>query len=618
VAGQDGESLLVRNARVFDGERVLERTDVLVQDGLIRRMGTKLDAPGDATVVDATGHTLLPGLIDAHTHAFGDALRDAIMFGVTTELDMFTDHRIARQLRAQQIEGGATDRADLFSAGTLVTAPDGHGTEYGITIPTIRLPDSAQAFVNARIAEGSDWIKIVYDDGSSYGVSFNTLDRATLQAVVEAAHRRDKLAVVHPGTYQDAMDAIEVGADGLVHVFLDRAPDAEFGSLAAQNDVFVIPTLVVMASVAGEGQGAQLADDSNAAPWLTTGARAGLRQTFPGRAGTSTLSYAAAERAVQLLRDAGVPILAGTDAPNPGTAHGASMHQELTRLVEAGLTPLEALAAATSAPATAFDLSDRGRIEVGRRADLLLVEGDPTSDIRSTMQIRGVWKLGQRIDRAAYAETVAAAREQDSQPPEGMGDGLISDFEDGEPSARFGTVWSASSDAMAGGSSTGEMTVVDGGSDSGKVLHVEGTISDAVPYAWYGAMWSPGDRPMSAVNLLSAGGLSFKARGDGGTYRAMVFAQGQGQVPLVQTFVAESEWQEIGFRGARLASTVRVLWRFCLSAGHRLESFVSRSMMSGSDSVNSLRGLGCGDFGNPSSAKNDVDTVHDLREILRR
>ncbi|MEW6737805.1 MAG: amidohydrolase family protein [Acidobacteriota bacterium] len=94
------------------------------------------------------------------------------------------------------------------------------------------------------------------------------------------------------------------------------------------------------------------------------------------------------------LRDAHVLILAGTDAPNPGTAHGLSLHRELELLVQSGLTPLEALASATSAPAQAFCFHDRGHIAEGVRADLVLVNGDPSVNINATRDIVGVWKLG--------------------------------------------------------------------------------------------------------------------------------------------------------------------------------------------------------------------------------
>jgi imidazolonepropionase-like amidohydrolase len=96
-----------------------------------------------------------------------------------------------------------------------------------------------------------------------------------------------------------------------------------------------------------------------------------------------------------------VPVLAGTDAPAPGLTYGASLHRELEHLVNAGLTPTAALAAATSAIARAFRLSDRGRIRAGLRADLLLVDGDPSKDIRATRNIVAIWKQGVRVQRAS-------------------------------------------------------------------------------------------------------------------------------------------------------------------------------------------------------------------------
>lgn len=104
---------------------------------------------------------------------------------------------------------------------------------------------------------------------------------------------------------------------------------------------------------------------------------------------------------VAALHAAGVDVLAGTDVSMPvpslgGLAHGASVHHELQLLVAAGLTPIEALRAATATTARRFDLSDRGRIRTGARADLLLVDGDPTVDITTTLSIRDIWRRGVR------------------------------------------------------------------------------------------------------------------------------------------------------------------------------------------------------------------------------
>ncbi len=535
---------IFRNARVFDGTRVLERQDVLVENGKVTRVGRGLPARAGVRVIDATGKTLLPGLIDSHTHSAGDALREAAVFGVTTHLDMFTDVAYARTQREQQARGAAAGRADLFSAGTLVTAPGGHGTQFGMPIPTLTTPDSAQALVDRLIAEGSDWIKIVYEDGRAIGMSFRSISRPTMRAVIDAAHRRGKLAVVHITDAAGARAALEEGADGLVHLFIDQA-DPEIGRLAATRRAFVIPTLVVMKSMTGTGGGATLVADRRLAPYLLPARGAALEQGFPTRPGTPARTLAVPNGTVRQLKASGVPILAGSDAPNPGTAFGAALHRELELLVEAGLTPIEALAAATSVPARAFRLGDRGRIAPGMRADLLLVEGDPTRDITATRAIVGVWKGGEAIDREGFARTAAAARESQRRGASALADGLVSDFEAGGMKAALGA-WMPSADNIAGGKSTGEASVAGGGAQgSGHALHLRGTISNAVPYAWHGAMWTPSSEAMSPVDLSATPHLSFWTRGDGKTYRVMVFAQSRGMTPLVKTFTAGPEWTEV-------------------------------------------------------------------------
>ncbi|HEV7238739.1 MAG TPA: CIA30 family protein [Thermoanaerobaculia bacterium] len=530
--------VVFRNARVFDGTSVLAGTDVLVEDGKIAKIGKRLKVADGTEIVDASGKTLLPGLIDAHTHAFGEALTEALMFGVTTELDQFTAATMAASWRAEQAAGKAKHRADIFSAGILVTAPKGHGTEYGMDIPTITSPAEAQAFVDARLAEGSDWIKIVYDDGRSYGRPIPTVDVATMRAVIEAAHRRQKLAVVHIATLATAREAIDAGADGLVHLFVDKDPDPELGKFVAAHKAFVIPTLVVLKSITGVGGAAPLVGDARIEPYLNALAKNTMERGFPRSPQQPPVSFAAAEASVRQLLANGVPILAGSDAPNPGTAHGAALHRELELLVGAGLTPVQALTAATSTPARAFRIADRGRIAKGLRADLLLVNGDPTRDITATRDIAGIWKGGVAVDRGSYAKAIADARASAGRAPSGLDASVLSDFESG-PTAAFGTGWEPTADSIAGGKSTGQLKVVDG------ALSITGTIDPALPYAWFGAMWSPTPVPMQPANLSSKQELRFLAKGDGKTYRVMLFAQSKGMIPLMQTFVAGPEWSEV-------------------------------------------------------------------------
>lgn len=386
--------VLIQSARVFDGIDVLDEIDVLLREGKIERMGRSIAAPQEAEIVDGTGKTLLPGLIDAHTHVFfPQHLERALIFGVCTELDMFMNQTMARFLRKGGVSADTAPRTDLFSAGTLVTAPGGHGTQFGLPIPTIEKPEDAESFVSARIAEGSDYIKIVYEHARP------TISLETLKAVIAAARKKGKLAVVHISTQKEAREALEAGADGLVHVFDDVAPEEKWGEFVASKKAFVIPTLTVLESVNGLSGGRVLSEDRFLEPLLFDSEKQNLQNSFrsPEQARKERFSFALA--AVRAMKKAGVPILAGSDAPNRGTIHGASIHRELELLVEAGLQPKEALSSATEVAAKSFGLKDRGRIAPGFKADLILVQGDPTVDIRTTRNILRIWKDGVPVSR---------------------------------------------------------------------------------------------------------------------------------------------------------------------------------------------------------------------------
>jgi hypothetical protein len=319
-------------------------------------------------------------------------------------------------------------------------------------------------------------------------------------------------------------------------------PDAGFGKYVAEHHAFIVPTLTVVESAGGVQSGASLTDDARLKPFLNGDEKRALRSSFPKK-GNLRDDLANATATVGQLKAAKVTILAGTDAPNPGTTHGASIHRELELLVKGGLTPTEALAAATASPARVFQLKDRGRVAAGLRADLVLVNGDPTTDILATRDIVTVWKGGVALTRTP--ETPEKAAMVATVPAEKLAAGMITNFDSGEATTLFGSGWMLSTDAMAGGKSTATMTVVDGGANgTPKALAIHSEINPGFAFPWAGAMFFPGPAPMKAVDLSSKKGLHFYARGDA-DFRVMIFADSLGRIPAQKSVHAGAEWTEV-------------------------------------------------------------------------
>ncbi|NUW33153.1 amidohydrolase family protein [Nonomuraea sp. SMC257] len=415
---------LIRATRVFDGEHCLPAADVLIDGDHIVAVTPAASTPAPEAaspadvVIDGTGKTLMPGLIDAHTHTFDGSLAQALAFGVTTELDMFClPGNLARQRRTA---AERDDVADLRSSGVLATAPGGHPSQimaaegaatagFGDAtgpFPTLSGPDDAKAFVEARLAEGADYLKIVIDEGHAAGLDLPTLSPATVAALVEGAHAAGLLAIAHVATAAHTAVALDAGVDGVAHVYCDLPPDDPRGedvaARIAAHDVFVVTTLAYIEAVTGDESGAELPADPRMAARLSpaggeTDAQPGLVRSDPGVVPVHSQGVINAAHAVRVLHGAGVTLLAGTDANPFAPLHGASLHRELLLLTEAGLTAEEALRAATALPAHRFGLADRGRVAPGLRADLLLVDGDPTADVTATRAIAGVWRRGVRL-----------------------------------------------------------------------------------------------------------------------------------------------------------------------------------------------------------------------------
>jgi len=416
------------NAKIFDGVKAIGIKTVIFAEGKIISIGK--EAPADADIIDGTGATLLPGLIDAHTHTSVDSLRCALKFGVTTELEMMGG--FTKKGRETQLNG-IKDIADVRSAGMGLTAPGGHPDELipkGDGIPDFVLkemermnekekaaflasheeqhteeldrPDvtterGAKQFVNRQVENGADYFKVMIEEGTVMNApGLPLISEKVMKVAVDEAHKLGKIAIAHILTAEAAKTAMSIGVDGLAHLFIDRPSwTAELVQSIADHGAFVTPCLVLNSSIIGNNA-CQFAHDERVKSkldeqWVST--MCSCFHTFPQGKMEDNFHN------VKDLHLAGVDILVGTDVSVPvpylgGLAHGVSVHHELQLLVEAGLTPEEALQAATSVPARRFDLSDRGQIKEGKRADMLLVKGDPLRNISDTLSILHVWKEG--------------------------------------------------------------------------------------------------------------------------------------------------------------------------------------------------------------------------------
>lgn len=544
-----GPATLIRGATVFDGTRSLGRHDVLIRGDRIVAIDPRTKPAADTRIVDGTGKTLLPGLIDAHVHAF-QAGEDPLLFGVTTQLDMFSPPEVGKAAHDKMARHDNARAADLYSAGYLATVPKGHGTEYGLPVPTLTTPAEADAWVAARVAEGSDYIKIVIEPGTTVGRPFPTLDAATVKALVVAAHKRGKLAVVHAQSLADATTAVEAGTDGLAHLFIDQDGGAAFAALAKQHGIFVVPTYTVFEGFAGRSGTATLLDQPGLAGLLPKATIEGLRRTM-GRDRTAKLDALEAAN-ISALAKAGVPVLAGTDAGNPATWYGISLHRELDLLVKAGLTPTQALSGATGATAKAFRLADRGRIAPGLKADLLLVDGDPTLSIGDVHKIVEIWKDGRAASDLRAARRAEVAKAANAPAAAGVAlpaDGRIASFAvtDGKVAitAPFGAGWSTSTDSIAGGKSSVTLTPGGGAPGGQPSLVMSGAVTGDFVAPWAGIGFNPGAQQFQPANIAAARAIRFWVRGEGKSLSVMGFSPATGQLPAVAPFAVGPDWREV-------------------------------------------------------------------------
>lgn len=536
---ESSQHFVIGPVRVFDGDNLLpEPQYVEVQQGLIT--GISPQRPNnDAPLINgkaldgkalndqsqaAAPQWLLPGLIDAHVHSYGNAQQQQLSFGVTSAIDLFSAAAQLPQHKSNRNDIRQASQADIWSAGTLVTAPKGHGTEYGMTIPVLASAADAAAFVAARQAEGADFIKIVYQSEHAIYKSMPSISHDSLKAVIAAAHQAKLKAVVHIAEQASALEAVEAGADGLVHSFFDSRISERLLQALKQRDVFVIPTMTVYeAAVRGTAAQQHLLARSDLA--LPVAARAALGSSRNPRIPAKL--YQNLIDNTRAMHQAGIRLLAGTDAPNPGTYHGLSMLLELALLQEAGLSFEQALHCATAAPAQAFDLPQRGRIAVGYRADFLLTAAlqQPSDLLTAT-----IFKNGQQVQLSHSLPTRAAVKA-----------GPLADFSRSD-SPLQGASFVASSDLMMQGKSSASLLLQ--AQSTPAHLQVSGHITAGAAYPWAGLAWSAAADYQQGLDFSAISQLKFRLRGTPGRYRLLAFSEGN-QRPAEVSFTVQQDWQDV-------------------------------------------------------------------------
>ncbi len=436
-------TLLIRNTRIFIGDgQVIESGSVLVKNGKIEHVyaGPAPEAKAlRAEAIEASGKTLLPGLIDVHVHlASTGGLADS---AADYQLDKTMPRALAAYLysgvTAVKSAGDPLDQilkvrslvnsgqrlgAELFASGPMFTAPDGHGTEYFRNMPeqyrkqaeeqTVRVPktaEEARAQVDELRKRGVDGIKAILEAGAS-GMLFKRLDLELLRAIASEARVQKLPIVVHTGDSRDVADALSVAASGIEHGSdRDKIPDALFVQMKTQG-TFYDPTLTALEGIEAVRSGsveplerplvlqaapASVIDSSKKFLQSDAGSKLGERmKRFP-------LDFQSGKQNLLAAWRAGVLLVTGSDAGNPLTLHGPTIERELELWVEAGIPPAAALQAATSNAAQLLGAGGRiGLVKAGYEANLILVDGNPLKDIKQIESIRTVILKGEQIARS--------------------------------------------------------------------------------------------------------------------------------------------------------------------------------------------------------------------------
>lgn len=383
------------------GAPATPNTTIFVREGRIVGVSSDGSTPAGAEIVetvDLTGRHVIPGLINAHGHVSG-LWADRSVVGdvarVQGDLELFATYGVTTvnslgdndAVLAARDQAEDTDpRARLLAAGPVIEATD---------------PDEARAAALANVEAGVDWLKLRVDD--NLGTS-EKMPWEAVQAVLDVGGERDVPVATHLFYLEDAKRLLQMGTSMVAHSVRDADVDEEFLGLLRDTGVCYVPTLTRELSTFVYAERPDFFDD----PFFLEHAHAGEmeRVSQPAFMQRMAASPAAAGYRVALdqamrnlnaVSEADLQVAMGTDAGPGGRFPGYFEHLELWMMVEAGLTPRDALMSATSVAAACLELGDRGVIAPGMWADFLVLEGDPLQDIEATRTLEQVYVAGQPI-----------------------------------------------------------------------------------------------------------------------------------------------------------------------------------------------------------------------------
>jgi imidazolonepropionase-like amidohydrolase len=420
------DALVLRNFTLIDGSGGAPVADaaLVAENGRITWIGraSALQAPAGATVQDLTGAFVMPGLVNLHGHVAGSDgitqdpktqftrenvlahLRLYASYGVTTVVSMGTDQPIVYDIIREQ-RGGRPREARIFTAGRGFTAKGGYPTQPG-GIPGVpyelATPEDAATAMKELAAQHPDLVKIWIDD--HFG-AMPKLPIPVAKAIIDAAHANNIKAAAHIFYADDAMKLSEAGLDAFVHSVRDRAlTPAEVATIKQRGTWMAAATLSREASMFEFAAPDALLDD----PFFVRAVPAKVQDLMKTTAYRDRIKsdphfsdyptyLKNAQRNLKLLADAGVPVGFGTDTGPPNRFGGYGEHWEAKLMIDAGLTPSQVITAATKSGAQFLNSPDIGTLEMGKVADLLVLEANPLDDIANTRRIRAVYVAGHPI-----------------------------------------------------------------------------------------------------------------------------------------------------------------------------------------------------------------------------